>query len=153
LVSVSGSFSVKFSVSDPAPESSISIYLVVDQDITGIIRVEANANAGSNTVSIDTSAFPPGKPFLWFSAVNELVFVSDPVDLELVVLPGSQGSRPPEPATRELSGPAVVGIAVGGSVLGIMVIVVIVILVKKGRKDKGFVKINSAELKANLEIL
>jgi hypothetical protein len=146
-----GSFSVRFSVSDPVPGSNISIYLVVDQDIAGITVVEANAKAGSNNISIDSSAFPPGKRFLWFYAVNELGFVSNPVDLRVLVVPVSQTPTLPEQAARSLSSGAIAAIVIGSVILGVVVIVLIVILAKKKEKDKAFAKVDAEELASHDE--
>jgi hypothetical protein len=170
-VSVLSSFSVRFSVSDPVPGSSIRVYLVIDQDIAGITLVETNAKAGSNNFSIDSSAFPPGMRVLWFYAVNELGLVSDGVSLRLLVSvdsrtpgppksrsrtpipaePPSQQPSPSEAAPPGLSGGAVAGIAIGSAVLGIVAIVLIIILIKRRAKGQAFEKVDPEELTSQVD--
>jgi hypothetical protein len=152
-VPASGSFSVMFSVSDPVPGSDISIFLVVDQDIAGITLVEASAKEGSNRISIDSSAFPPGKRILWFYAVDKLGFVSSPVLLELLVVPASHTQPRPEPAAQGLSSGAIAGIAIGMAVLAIIVIVIITILARKRSKDRLLAKIDIEELTSQGELI
>jgi hypothetical protein len=91
-VPVGGSFWVTFTIDEERPGSILKIFLVVDNDVSGITLVAVDWSPSAPIeaeVGLDAYSLTPAMHSLLFYAVNDIGFVSNPFLPPIVVIPAA----------------------------------------------------------------
>jgi hypothetical protein len=108
--------------------------------------VAADSTVGGYNVTINVSGIAAGNHTIYLYAVNDLGFVSNPVDFAVEVLPG-----PRTPGIPEQKIEVGIVVAIAGTAAAIVIIVIVVLIIccrKKGAS--GFDKMMAQELTAEV---
>jgi hypothetical protein len=90
-----GSFSVEYMISDAIGSVSVDAYLVVEDDISGILRVAGSLWVGVHDGLVELRPYWVSWDLhvLSFSGVNDICFISDGFDVKADVISGASETR------------------------------------------------------------